>query len=94
MTRTYEVMFIMKPVIENTDEKIAMVETVITNNNGIVKKSDYWGKKALAYEMSGFREGLYVLIEYKADSNCTKELDRKLKIDEDILRHMIIRKCD
>ena len=44
--------------------------------------------------MSGFREGLYVLIEYKADSNCTKELDRKLKIDEDILRHMIIRKCD
>ena len=36
MTRTYEVMFIMKPVMENTDEKITMVETVITNNNGIV----------------------------------------------------------
>ena len=49
MTRTYEIMFIMKPVEENTDEKIAMVESFITKNNGIVKKSDYWGKKALAY---------------------------------------------
>ena len=92
MTYIYEVLFILKPNEEKPEEKISMVEEIITTNNGNIKKTGNWGIKKLAYEIAGFNEGLYVLIEFKADSKCTKELDHKLKIDDSVIRHMLIRK--
>ena len=89
----YEIMYIVKPT---TDELLEVIndkfKTLIESNGGIVEKLDNWGKKRLAYEMDGFNDGLYVLVTFKAMSICTRELDRVMKITDEILRHMIIRK--
>ena len=89
----YEVMFIMKPFEEEEAEAtIAKFEKLITDNNGKLEKTDRWGKKRLAYEIDNFNDGLYVLITFNAVVECIKELDRVMRIDENVLRHMIIRK--
>ena len=93
--KSYEIMYIVKPY---EDEKFeAVVEkfnTLITNNGGVIEKTDRWGKKRLAYEMQGLNEGLYVLVTFIAEPAAVKELDRVMKITDEILRHMIIRKCE
>ena len=91
--KSYEIMYIVKPY---EDEKFeAVVEkfnTLITNNGGVIEKTDHWGKKRLAYEMQGLNEGLYVLVTFIAEPAAVKELDRVMKITDEILRHMIIRR--
>ena len=57
-----------------------------------VEKTDRWGKKRLAYEIDDIAEGLYVLVTFSAEPKTVKELDRVMKITDEILRHMIIRK--
>ena len=89
----YEVMYIVKPVEDEACEAVvAKFENLINNNGGTVEKTDRWGKKRLAYEIQDLYEGLYVLVTFKAEPACIKELDRVMKITDEVLRHMIIRK--
>ena len=59
-----------------------------------VEKTDRWGKKHLAYLIQDLSEGYYVLVDFKAEPAAVKELDRVMKITDDVLRHMIIKKED
>ena len=86
----YEVMYIVKPVVE--EEAFEAVENLITANGGTVEKSDRWGKKRLAYEIQDFMEGQYVLVTFSAEPKAVKELDRVMKITDEVMRHMIIKK--
>lgn len=89
----YEVMYIVKPVEEETFEAlVAKFDALINNNGGTVEKTDRWGKKHLAYEINDIAEGLYVLVTFSAEPKVVKELDRVMKITDEVLRHMIIRK--
>ena len=89
----YEVMYIVKPVEDEACEAVvAKFEKLITANGGNVEKTDRWGKKRLAYEIDDIAEGLYVLVTFSAEPKTVKELDRVMKITDEILRHMIIRK--
>ena len=91
--KAYEVMYIVKPVEEETFEAlVTKFDTLIAANGGTVEKTDRWGKKRLAYEIKDFVEGIYVLVTFQADGKTVKELDRVMKITDVILRHMIIRK--
>lgn len=93
MQTNYEVMYIVKPVGEALCQEVTKkVQAVITDNEGSVKNVDFWGKKRLAYEIDTYNDGFYVLITFKADKKAVRELDRVLKITEDVIRHMIIRK--
>ena len=87
----YEVMFIIDPMLED-DKKEATVEAVqqIINADGEVSKVDVWGMKKLAYPIQKKNDGQYVVIEFKASPNLPKELDRRLKISDNVMRHMII----
>lgn len=91
--RNYEMMFIIRP--EYDEEKAASVvtryEDVITHGNGTVKSTEKWGKRRLAYEIDDLREGLYILMLFDAEREVAAELDRLMKIDQDIVRHMITR---
>lgn len=89
----YEVMFIIDPVLEE-EKKDATVETVqqIINADGEVSKVDVWGMKKLAYPIQKKNDGYYVVIEFKASTDLPKELDRRLKISDNVMRHMIINK--
>lgn len=90
--RKYEVMFIVKPLDEEgTNAVITKFENLINNNGGQVDKIDRWGKKRLAYLVNDFAEGFYVLVNFTAVPTTILELDRIMKITEDILKFMIIR---
>lgn len=91
----YEVMFIIDPVLED-DKKDAVVETVqqIISADGEVSKVDVWGMRKLAYPIQKKNEGYYVVAEFKASPELPKELDRRLKISDNVMRHMIINQDD
>ena len=88
-------MFIIDPVLED-DKKDAVVETVqqIINADGEVSKVDVWGMRKLAYPIQKKNEGYYVVVEFKASPELPKELDRRLKISDNVMRHMIINQDD
>lgn len=89
----YEVMFILDPALED-DKKDATVETVktIIASEGEVGNVDVWGMKKLAYPIQKKAEGYYVVVEFKALHTLPKELDRRLKISDNVMRHIIINK--
>lgn len=86
----YEVMFILDPALED-EKKDATVETVkgIIEAEGEVGNVDVWGMRKLAYPIQKKSEGYYVVIEFKAQPTLPKELDRRLKISDNVIRHMI-----
>lgn len=89
----YEVMYIVKPIEEEAFNAIVTkFDGVLTSNGATIEKSDKWGKKRLAYPIQDFNDGLYVLTTFSAEPAAVKELDRVMKITDEILRHMIIKK--
>jgi small subunit ribosomal protein S6 len=93
---SYEMMYLMIPNLE--DEAYEAVNQrfsdLIAENGGRIGKIDVWGKRRLAYEINKWREGFYTVIYFEAPADVAKELDRVLKINEDVLRHIIIRRED
>ena len=89
----YELMFIIDPAIED-EKKDAAVETVkgIIEADGTVGNVDVWGMRKLAYPIQKKNEGYYVVVEFQASSELPKELDRRLKISDVVMRHLIINK--
>ena len=89
----YEVMFIIDPTLED-EKKDATVETVkeIIAADGEVAKVDVWGMRKLAYPIQKKNEGYYVVVDFTASPELPKELDRRLKISDDVMRHIIINK--
>lgn len=92
--RNYEAMYILKPTLE--DEAIGAAvtrfEDVVKNGGGEVIKSDRWGKRRLAFEVKGINEGYYVLMAFNSPSGASQELERILKISDDVVRHLVIKK--
>ncbi|WP_054748070.1 30S ribosomal protein S6 [Veillonella rogosae] len=89
----YEVMFIVKPAEEEaTNAVIEKVEALIARVGGTVEKVDRWGgKRRLAYAVKKFTDGFYVLINFEAAPAEIKEIDRVLKINDEVLRHLIVK---
>ncbi|MCD5414640.1 MAG: 30S ribosomal protein S6 [Clostridiales bacterium] len=89
----YELMYILNT---NTDEerKTQLQEkfTGIIEADGQVEKVDIWGQRKLAYEINKLNEGFYVLIHFESSIKVPKELDRNLKIADEVIRHMIVRR--
>ena len=89
----YEVMFIINPTLED-EKKDATVETVqsIIAADGEVGKVEVLGMKKLAYPIEKKEEGYYVVVEFQGNPTLPKELDRRLRISDDVMRHIIINK--
>jgi small subunit ribosomal protein S6 len=89
----YELMFIIDPALED-DKKEATVETVkgIIEADGTVGEVDVWGLRKLAYPIRKKNEGYYVVVTFQASPELPKELDRRLRISEVVMRHLIINK--
>lgn len=91
----YEILYIIRPNIDE-EAKTALVErfdAILTDNGAEVLESKLWEKRRLAYEMNGFREGIYHIVKVSSPSsaNAINEFDRLAKINDDIVRHMIVR---
>ena len=89
----YELMFIIDPTVED-EKKEATVETVkgIIEADGTVGEVDVWGLRKLAYPIQKKNEGYYVVVTFQASPELPKELDRRLRISEVVMRHLIINK--
>ncbi|MFR5266529.1 MULTISPECIES: 30S ribosomal protein S6 [Clostridium] len=91
--RKYENIFIAHPSLDEEAVK-ALIEKfkgVIEAGNGTVDNVDFWGKRKLAYEIKKVNEGYYTLINFTADTELPKELDRVFRITDGVLRHIIVR---
>lgn len=89
----YELMFIVKTAAEGETytNLVENYKKVITNAKGEISNSKDMGKRKLAYEINKEVSGLYYVVDFTANTDTVKELDRLLRLDENIIRHMIIR---
>ena len=91
----YEVMFVIDPT-RDEEQREATVETVksIIDADGEVSEVDVWGMRKLAYPIEKKSEGYYVVIEFKGNNTLPKELDRRMKISDAVIRHIVVNKAE
>ena len=89
--KNYELVYVVRPNAED-EVKEAVLNKIqeVISANGEVEKVDTWGNRKLAYQIAKFTEGFYVLVNFKSGVEVPKELDRNLKINENVIRHMIV----
>src|SRR5690625_564376 len=94
--RKYELMYIIRPDIEDEAQTsiIERFSNILTDNGAEIEKVDEKGKKRLAYDINDYRDGYYVIINFKAEEAAINEFDRLDKFSDDIIRHMAIREDD
>ena len=91
--RKYETIFILNPSFEEEAVKatIEKFKGVIENGGGTVENVDFWGKRKLAYEIANGNEGYYTLINFTANTELPRELDRIFRITDGVIRHIIVK---
>ena len=91
--RQYELVYILPP--DTTEQQVtelhAQIEGVVARMNGAIEKTENWGRKRLAYDIGAHKEGVYVLDVINGSGDLMKELDRRLKVLDQVVRHMIVR---
>jgi small subunit ribosomal protein S6 len=89
----YETIFIINPSIESEDieQVIEDTQNLISGSGGTVIRVDKWGKKRLAYEVKGNRDGYYVLVNFEAEPQFIQRLGRYYGLTEEIIKYMTIR---
>lgn len=89
----YELTLVVNAKIED-DERAAAVEKakeIITRFGGTVTEVEDAGKKRLAYEIQKMKEGYYYFIQFDADAACPAELEKRVRIMDNVLRYLIVR---
>lgn len=94
--KAYELLFFVAPSIDEESRAAVMkrIETTIVEGDGAVDNVDEWGKRKLAYEINGLTDGDYTLIDFHANPANVAELDRVLRINDAVVRHMIAKRTD
>jgi len=91
--RIYEELFIVKPDApdEEVDQYVEQLRTQLTSAGATVDKVDKWGKRRLAYKVDKYREGAYVLFQFSASPEAVKELERRLRVSDIVLKFLTVR---
>ena len=89
---SYELLYIIKPTVEEEARAalIARFADIVKGGNGEVESIDEWGMRKLAYAINYISEGYYVLMNFKANSDFPAELDRLMRINENVMRSMTL----
>ncbi|HIV24646.1 MAG TPA: 30S ribosomal protein S6 [Candidatus Scatomonas pullistercoris] len=90
----YELALVVSAKLED-EERAAVVEKAkgyITRYNGVISEVEEWGKKRLAYEIQHQKEGFYYFIQFEADAACPAEVERHVRIMDNVLRYLVVRK--
>jgi small subunit ribosomal protein S6 len=90
--RLYELTVIINPTLDDTTvtSEIDKIEKQITGGGGLIEKIDRWGMRRFTYRIQGHHQGLYVLFMYKANSGLNQEIERTLRLNENILRNLTV----
>ena len=91
---SYEGIFIIDPDVQADASKgiVTGLQELVTKNGGRVEGIQDWGKKRLAYMIKKKQEGQYVLLNFQMDSRLAKKIEQNLKLNDNLLRYMIINK--
>src|SRR6188472_3733844 len=93
MTRKYELVYVVSP--EASDDQVTdlhtQVEAIVQRIGGSIEKTENWGRRRLAYEIGRHKEGTYVLEVLHGTGELMKEIDRRLKVTDLIIRHLVVR---
>jgi small subunit ribosomal protein S6 len=91
--RQYELVYILPP--ETTEQQVGelheQIEGVVSRMNGQLERTENWGRRKLAYDIGRHKEGVYVLDVINGSGELMKELDRRLRVMDQVVRHMIVR---
>ena len=91
--RQYELVYILPP--ETTEQQVTelhdQLAAVVARMNGAFDRTENWGRKRLAYDIGHYKEGVYVLEVINGSGELMKELDRRLRVMDQVFRHMIVR---
>ncbi|MBC7264687.1 MAG: 30S ribosomal protein S6 [Chloroflexi bacterium] len=90
---TYELTFILQPNLDEDGlaQAVQKVADIVTAAGGTVNATEPWGKRRLAYPIRHFEEGYYVLQRVDLPAKGPREVDRAIKLVEDVIRHLIVR---
>jgi small subunit ribosomal protein S6 len=93
MNRKYELVYVVSPDAseEQVNDLHAQVEGIVTRMGGQVEKTENWGRRKLAYEIGRHKEGTYVLETLISSGEAIKEIDRRLKVYDIVIRHLAVR---
>lgn len=93
MNRTYEIMFIVRPDVEESelDKLIETFSGYITTGGGEVKTTEKMGRRRLAYTVKKFNDGLYVLLVVDAPASLISEIERRLRVSEPVIKFITVR---
>jgi small subunit ribosomal protein S6 len=91
--RVYEELFIVKPDApeEEVDAYIGQVKDLITNGKGTIEKADKWGTRKLAYKVQKYNEGIYVLIQFSSSPDLVKEVERRMRVTDLVIKFITVR---
>jgi small subunit ribosomal protein S6 len=91
--RQYELVYILPP--DTTEQQVTelhqQIEAVVLRMHGQIEKTEPWGRRRLAYEIGHHKEGVYVLEVINGTGDLMKELDRRLRVMDQVLRHLVVR---
>ncbi len=90
----YELALVVSAKLEDEarDAVVEKAKSYITRYNGVITEVEEWGKKKLAYEIQKMHEGFYYFIQFEADSQCPAEIERHVRIMDNVLRYLVVRK--
>ncbi len=90
--REYELMYLLTPDLQEDELTTAgeRISSQITNRGGEITKVDGWGRRRLAYPIKRHMDGYYTVLRFKLEPGLTVELDRSLRLTEQVLRHIIV----
>jgi small subunit ribosomal protein S6 len=92
-SRQYELVYIITP--DASEQEIidlhTQIEQIVQRFNGVIDKSENWGRRKFAYEIGRHREGTYVVETITGSGDLMKEIDRRLRVIDQVIRHLIVR---
>ena len=93
LMKPYETMFIIAPTLgpDAYDRLVKTFEGIITDNGGSMINTTKWGLRTLAYEIQKFKEGIYTIFEYEAPGDLIQELERRLRLNDSILKYLTVK---
>ena len=91
--RNYELMFVVRPTLEEegTLNVLANMKKILEDMNAKIVSEKNMGRRELAYEVKGFKNGNYFLLVVEATPEAVKEFDRVANINEDVIRHIVVK---
>jgi small subunit ribosomal protein S6 len=90
--REYETVFIIDPSCDESqvEQEINSVKEIIAAGEGKVVEAESWGRRRLAYDIKKKKEGTYAFVRFSGEPSVLQELNRRLKLNELILRHLVV----